>query len=132
MNDDQPCQWPKCILRAAHTIYHDDESIMVCSQHRGAVVVNIESQNKIWIFNKGAEAAIKGKAVRPGEIAPQYKGTPHKRPGSPAPDWAKEAAKKADAAAAPAEEVPPPETNDDQAFDRLFKDLLKNPKPRMR
>ena len=99
-----PCQWPKCRLDAKHQVVHEHESIMVCSSHRAAVVVNIETQGKIWIFSQNDGQPVKGAIVRPGEQKPRFKGqTTHVRPQTAASKQEKqqEAARRADAAAVP-------------------------------
>ena len=132
-DDYQPCQWPKCSEHAAHQVHHDLESIHVCRAHRGAVVVNIETQGKIWVFKSDSDLSPTGARIRPGEEKPRYTGRPELRPGDnqpEAPDPQQVAAKRADAAATPMDPAldlvqPRKRTQGDAAASHILGDSVK-------
>lgn len=102
-NESIPCQWPQCYKDAKYHIFHDVESIHVCEIHRGAVIVNIETHGKIWIFKKELDINQDRDIIRPKEGALRCEDMGKDK----VMDADQIAAKKADAAAEVAFEIPP-------------------------
>jgi len=121
-----PCEWPKCSIERKFFVEYGCESIWVCSPHRGAVRVNIERYNKIWIFKKVDQQNQERLAQlgTPGQKKPVNAKKPIKEADKPT-DWEKEAAKRAEAAATPVNPVstivqPRKRHLADEALSRLF------------
>jgi len=99
-----PCGWTGCRDSASSIIYNSDltDSLWLCRFHKRVAAVNLEQYDKLRVPGavKSAEAA-----KRPTHgIQPPPAGTSSKRPVDQhvdAEEWEKEAARKADAAAAP-------------------------------
>jgi hypothetical protein len=71
------CQWPDCESVSSAHLYYEEENIRVCGQHRGAVLVNIETAGRIWIAShEQAFTPDAGESVRPSDKEPVPKNRP--------------------------------------------------------